>query len=64
MVAKVDEKEEKKQEEEEKEEVEEEEEVEKEEEKKDGRGGSFVVGEGIYHVAVSCRSQKLFRCVF
>ena len=64
VVAKVDEKEEKKQEEEEKEEVEEEEEVEKEEEKKDGRGGSFVVGEGIYHVAVSCRSQKLFRCVF
>ena len=63
MVAKVDEKEEKK-EEEEKEEVEEKGEVEKEEEKKDGRGGSFVVGEGIYHVAVSCRSRKLFRCVF
>ena len=55
MVAKVDEKVEKK-EEEEKEEVEEEEEVEKEEEKKDGRGGSFVVGERIYHVAVLCRS--------
>ena len=63
MVAKVDEKVEKK-EEEEKEEVEEEEEVEKEEEKKDGRGGSFVVGEGIYHVAVLCRSRKLFRCIF
>ena len=62
VVAKVDGKEEKKEEEEEKEEVEEEEE--KEEEKKDRSGGSFVVGEGIYHVAVSCRSRKLFRCVF
>ena len=66
VVAKVDGKEEKKEEEEEKEEVEEEEEeeVEKEVEKKNGSGGSFVVGEGIYHVAVSCRSRKLFRCVF